>query len=155
MTALAHTEALPKCDRIVVYALVLPKLTADSPPNSIPQDQAFPIRPYKTKARVLATKKLEGREVMLLSNVWRSMTFDKWASAFCHKPAYGLRFYRNDLLLFETSLCFECTNIYIPDVAPVEGDSGGDSAYQWYGFSKNKHSEKLLSELQRHLNQLP
>ena len=50
------------------------------------------------------------------------MTFDKFGGAFCHFPVYGLRFYRNDQLLFETSVCWKCSNFYLPNSEPEKSD---------------------------------
>ena len=152
MTALVHTESLPKCDKIVVYALTSPKPFDDAPKDPIPPNKAFPIRPYDAQARIIGTATLSGRDVDSICETWRSMSFDKWASAFCHYPVYGLRFYRDDKLLFETSICWECSNFFIPDVSDAEpGDFGPDTDFQWYGFKKNKISDKLLEDLRQHL----
>jgi len=31
----------------------------------------------------------------------------------CHKPLWGVAFYRNECLLYTTTICFECSNCYI------------------------------------------
>lgn len=152
MTALSHTEALPQCDKIIVYALEFPQPFADAPKKPIPADKSFPIHPYSAQARILDMATLTGRDVESLSNTWRSMTFDKWAGALCHDPVYGLRFYRDGEVLFETSVCWRCTNFYIPDVSDDgPSDFGPETNYQWYGFKKNRKSAKLIAELRRHL----
>lgn len=151
MVALAHTEALPNCDKIELFAL-------DSNLRSvkgaeIPKDQAFPIRPYHVNAKILESVTLTGDSVQSISKAWRAMTFDKFGGAFCHEPVYGIRFFRDDKILFETSVCWKCSNFYMPDVEQQTSATGAkdEPAYQWYGFKANAASKGLLSLLRKHL----
>jgi hypothetical protein len=153
MTALAHTEALPRCDKIEILALTFPKPFADPLERDIPSEKAFPIRPYNKDARIEASTTITGASVESLAKTWRAMHFDKWGGAFCHEPVYGLRFYREDKLLFETSICWKCTNFYIPDVGERQPPEivPETTDYQWYGFQKNAASVQLLNMLRKHL----
>lgn len=150
MSALAHTEALPRCDKVEVFAL---KPEIGKAKNDVPKDRAFPIRPYAVNAEIVDHTTLSGASAEKIVKAWRSMAFDKFAGAFCHEPAYGLRFYREDKLLFETSVCWKCQNFYIPEVTSKnsgEGNSKG-TQHQWYGFEKNSASEELLALLRKEL----
>ena len=151
MVTLAHTDALPKCDKIIVYALEKSDPSDHSALKPIPEDRAFPIRPYKSNARVLETKTLSGGDVEELTDTWRSMTFDEFGGAFCHFPVYGLRFYRDSKLLFETSICWKCTNFYLPQVGPEDSDREDGLGYQLYGFKYDQQAKKLLTQIRRQL----
>ena len=37
-------------------------------------------------------------------------------AALCHHPSYGLRFYSGSKLLFETTVCFHCSNFFFSDL---------------------------------------
>lgn len=137
MLSLAYTDALPRFNRAELYAIVLPK-----PSKRIRQAGAdtFPVRPYRAYARVLARNTIEGTECEQIGASWRTLRFDRWGGAMCHVPAYGMRLYRDDQLLFETSICWDCSNFYRPSYDP----KSGKLTHTWYGFRKDENSSKLL-----------
>ena len=152
ITVLAHTDGLPSCDRVVIYALDFRDPFDDTEDAPIPKDLAFPIRPYAAQARILGSKTLAGKDVEPLCVSWRSLSFDAGAGAFCHEPVYGLRFYLSEKLLFETSVCWKCNNFFIPKVSASKTSTlGPDVDHQWYGFQKDKASARLLALLKNHL----
>ena len=152
IAVLAHTDSLPSCDQVVIYALDLRDPFDDAEDVPIPNDMAFPIRPYAAQARILDSKTLTGNDVEPLCVSWRSLSFDAGAGAFCHEPVYGLRFYRSKELIFETSICWKCNNFFIPSVSAAESNTlGPHTDHQWYGFRKDKASAKLLALLKTQL----
>lgn len=140
MLSLAHTDALPRFDRMELYAVSMPKPFSDEEPKQEPNDKTFPVRPYGVFADIHVQKTITGDACEELRKAWQSLRFDRLGGAFCHYPAYGLRLYRNDVLLFETTVCWECQNFYVPRYnAEKQRYTHG-----WYGFAKDDNSKALL-----------
>ncbi|MBX3424941.1 MAG: hypothetical protein KF688_04610 [Pirellulales bacterium] len=160
MIVLAHTESLPRCDQIILYALdprdFDPRVSrgGELERDSIPPESSFPIHPYGKDARILNEVVLSGNDATEIVEAWRSLSFDRLAGAFCHFPVYGLRFYREEQLLFETSLCWQCSNFYLPMATEVYDQLQQRRVkHQWYGFKKGKESDRLRELLKRRLPQ--
>lgn len=150
MMVAVHTTDLPRSDKVVVFALDLREDL--SPRTETPRDgrERFSVKPYDAFAVVLASKELIGKDAEAVASQWRSLSFDRTSSAFCHFPAYGLRFYCRGELVFETSVCWECTNFSLPDVSLREKSSlGADAPYQWWGFKNDRAAKALLTTLRR------
>ena len=143
MLSLAHTEALPRFDRLELYAVSVPKPSSDENPKREPSDKTFPVRPYGVHADILAHKSVTGDACAQLHKTWRSLAFDRLGGAMCHYPAYGLRMYRGDMLLFETTVCWECQNFYVPRYDPNKKRY----TYGWYGFANDDHAKSLLKQV--------
>ena len=141
MNSLVHTDALPRCDRVEILAIFRPQNPFDeSAKQEIPKEKAFPLRPYGSSALILASRIVGDTDAEKVCKAWRALEFDRLGGAFCHVPAYGLRFYRGDDLLFETSVCWKCRNFYLPTLER----KNGKTVYQWYGFSGNQDAKDLL-----------
>lgn len=127
------TKSLPRCDRVEVYHL-----------NPIMEDAGatgFPIEPYDKFAEIVEHKTLKGTEAEDLAELWRSQKFAEKSGqyqALCHYPAFGFRFYRGSSLVFQTSLCFECSNFYVTTL--------GKSAF-WGINDVTPQGTKLLERL--------
>jgi len=65
----------------------------------------------------------------------------------CHTPPYGVRFYRDNKMLFETTVCWECHNFYLPEIDPETGEM----KLLLYGFKNDSRAKKLLSIFQKQL----
>ncbi|MEM1070655.1 MAG: hypothetical protein AAGI63_17255 [Planctomycetota bacterium] len=117
MMVLAHTDALPKFDRIELYAVSMKKSDAseEEPTKRKATDKTFPVRPYGAQADIHAHVTLSGDDCEKFRKAWQSLNFDPLGGAFCHYPAYGFRLYRDDALLFESTVCWKCQNFYIPE----------------------------------------
>ena len=74
----------------------------------------FPIHPYGTFARILETKEVPDSKRSGVLASWQGVLRDPGTSAQCHRPGYGLRFLRGSELILETSVCFECHNVFVP-----------------------------------------
>ncbi len=106
-------------DRIEVYLLDF-SIGEDPTYQLKDDDEGFPIRPYsrgsfdEAKTKILKTSKLPAKEIPTwCAAVTKMVTSDKdGGGAFCHYPIHGLRIYAGTKLLFETSLCWACSNFY-------------------------------------------
>ena len=58
----------------------------------------------------------------------------------CHTPPYGLRMFREDRMVCEVSICWECDNIF--------GVANGQSVFIEFD-SASSTAQKLLAELRR------
>ena len=127
-----QTSKLPDVDRLVVYAI----------DEIVSGDGEFPIRAYERQhAPVLSSTVIRRGEARRMAELWRHLSFEKGWQALCHEPPYGVRFYRGDELVFETSICWSCTNFFVRQ---------RDGSYDWYGFhAEDLNAETLFAELQK------
>jgi hypothetical protein len=152
INVLAHTDSLPECDKVEIYTVRLPPKRGEQ----------------RVKGnRILAEKTLGPDESHGVCDNWRKLTFDRWKSAFCHYPPYGIRFYHNNELIYETTVCWECSNFLLPDLSCEvfeneedfleEGEDDGEDATPveilsrttFHGFQKDKSSDELLALLRK------
>jgi hypothetical protein len=119
-----YNIAVKLCTRAVLYRLNGGPDNKDNPTN------LFPLRPYGNKTCYFSkqtTVKADDydRFRALFSLLGKNVYGEQYM---CHNPAYGLRLYGEETLIFETSLCFECKNWYIPILHTNEWVSlpGGD-----------------------------
>lgn len=145
MTALAYTDSLPAFDRLEIYAVSMPKPFSDKRPKEEPDEKTFPVRPYKVHADIHAQTTITDDDCGKVQAAWQALAFDRFGGAMCHFPAYGLRFYRKDLLLYETTVCWKCQNFYLPSFDSAEKEF----TYGWYGFANDDKAKHLLKLLQR------
>ncbi|MEM6778330.1 MAG: hypothetical protein AAF670_11790 [Planctomycetota bacterium] len=142
MLSLAHTDALPQFDRVELYAVSLPKRDpfSDEKPKPQTTGKTFPVRPYGAQANIHAHVSLSGANCAKLRRAWQSLAFDSLGGAFCHDPVYGIRLYRDNVLLFETTVCWACQNFYVPryDAEKQRYTHG------WYGFTNDDNAKSLL-----------
>lgn len=137
MTLLTHTSALPEVDRIEVVAL-----NADEKPEA--GETKFPVGSGDLFVAVHSSLQVDDEKAKRIATDWRELAF-RPNSTFCHIPAYGIRFYRGDDLLFSVSVCWKCRNFYIPRIDPMTGQAGAGL----YGFDDNAASKRLLNDLKR------
>ncbi len=147
MLTLAHTDALPKFDRVELFAVSFPDGSADDDAKDASEDPFFPVHPYASQARVHGHVTLRGDDCDELRSAWQSLAFASDVMALCHIPVYGLRFYRDDQLLYETTICWKCQNFSLPAYDP----NAQRRDHRWYGFLKDDKSEHLFQLLQAHL----
>ncbi|QDT04850.1 hypothetical protein K227x_32470 [Rubripirellula lacrimiformis] len=150
----AHTTDLPAIDRVEIFALSFAEEDGDAPTES----KVFLVRPAPPNAlndsvalasseiavRSHASRSLVGVDAKRIADDWRSLTFEP-NGAFCHVPTYGLRFFRDDKLMFSVSVCWKCHNFYIP---AIDSQTGRPSV-MLYGFDDNAAAKKLLNDLRR------
>ena len=112
-------EAITPADRVDVYLL--------DPAREAGGAGAFPLRPYGPQAvtGIHGVKTLEAETAARLLVLWAGTLRDEEGrQAHCHYPIHGLRFFRGDSLLYETSLCWVCNNYY----------AGSGQGYDWLGL---------------------
>jgi len=61
----------------------------------------------------------------------------RWSEVF---RVYGLRLYRDDVLLFETTVCWQCQNFYVPRY----DKENQRFTHGWYGFANDDNAKSLL-----------
>jgi len=104
-------------------------------------DAFFPILPYRQHSKILDRRRLVGEELAKCFSTTSDLlnAINPPGGADCHFPIHGVRFYRGNLVLFETSLCWKCSNYYVcyPD----------DEKGSWTGISSQTLKEFLLKQL--------
>ena len=108
-----QTCLLPGCDRVEVYHVKDLEYGADGAPKQIDDvTKRFDLQTQggTTVASVVERKELTGSDASEFLRLWRALKFGGRYSHLCHMPGYGLRFHSSAKVLFDTSLCFECTN---------------------------------------------
>jgi hypothetical protein len=130
------TTSLPTIDRVEVFHLSGSGLDEFSTADAT---NGFPVRPYGGYSRILDQTTLTGSDAVSLAALWRAQTFGWNYQALCHQAAYGFRYYSGSKLIYETSVCFKCSNFYYT----VFGDAG------WHGFdTESPKAAELLARLQ-------
>ena len=93
---------------------------------------------YMQSASNAPSVKLEGEQALSIAALWRQLPPGHQAR--CHTPPFGLRFFVEEDVVCQASICWECDNIF--------GDVGGTSfCYEF--SSKRPISRKLLAELRQ------
>lgn len=59
----------------------------------------------------LATIVVDPRVVTAIADLWRTLPTDEQAR--CHIPAYGVRFFADNIMILQASICWECNNIWM------------------------------------------
>lgn len=127
----SSTTRLPRCDRVEVCLL-------DGKTDGVAAT-GFPVRPEKAYSVILDRTTLVGDEAEALAALWRSQVFGLGFEGLCHHPAFGLRFRRGEAVVFETSVCFRCSNFS----TTVLGEAG------YWGFDHTRpQCTNLLLRLQ-------
>ena len=75
-----------------------------------PATNGLYIAPYERFFAINDSRTVDGTQAEKISSLWSQQVFDPMIQALCHDPAYGLRFMKDDTLLWETSICFKCNN---------------------------------------------
>lgn len=104
-------KAVEMSDEVHVYLL------DHKPIEKVPDGESdlyFPIKPYEAHSKILKTKKLEGKDIAECNKA-TAVFLDSpdEPGAFCHLPIHGLRFRLKGELVFETSICWMCSNYYV------------------------------------------
>ena len=97
----------------------------------------FPVRPYDAMYPTFGKITLSGEDLDRFLADWREIRVNDSSGAMCHFPVYGVRFYRKESLIFETSLCWACENFW------VETRFFGS---EWMGFDAGAEASRRLLE---------
>ena len=100
LLAHAFTDSIPDADRIDLFHLT----------GAFERDKkrgdVFEIAGKDVSFAVASKKTLRGRNCDKIIDAWRRLRIpDGSGGAFCHTPPYGIRFYRGDDLVLETTIC--------------------------------------------------
>ncbi|XZE44401.1 hypothetical protein SH467x_004008 [Pirellulaceae bacterium SH467] len=150
----AFTDSLPNADRIELYTLSNLAIASENEleVERLPERFLLAIGGYgaKEKSRfyvgVDSRVTIRGTDCKNIVQAWRELEFQP-NRTLCHTPPYGIRFYRDDKLIFETTVCWECHNFHMPRVDAKTGTA----EMQLYGFKNDGKAKKLLATLQKHL----
>ena len=109
----AAATAFKFADRVEVFLLDF-SIGDDAARAPKDGDELFPIRPYDKETKILKATKVPPKDIpKWCAAVTKLITSDKpEGGALCHFPIHGLRIYARDKLLFETSICWHCSNYY-------------------------------------------
>ena len=66
-----------------------------------------------SQTKVLASATLQGEAAEGFTQVWRNLNAATGAG--CFSPAYNVKFYSGEQLLFGSTVCFHCHNLTLPD----------------------------------------
>ena len=111
-------------------------------PMSFIRPNSFPVFPPSDYAKINATKTLEGSEAATVLRMWFSLrSGNMYRNSCLHSPTYGLRFYKDDRLLFETSVCFSCSQFTVP--------LGGLGNTLYYFDGRDSSRRELFDHLQQ------
>ena len=77
-------------------------------------DRYFPIKPYHKFSRIIDQKTPKAEHVNDCKLVFsKLMKEPNEVGTMCHFPIHGIRFYSDEDILFETSLCWNCGNYFV------------------------------------------
>lgn len=99
------------------------------------------ISPYGSYSKVLHRKKLTGQSLTQCRDLTGKLLREPYlAGPLCHFPIHGVRLYRGEELIFETSLCWHCSNYFLE--YPDDYDEAS-----WVGFGSDELERFLKTEL--------
>jgi hypothetical protein len=80
---------------------------------------------------------VKGETAQQIAHLWRHLPPDEQMR--CHNPPFGLRFYMDNKLLVQGSVCWNCNNINVEE-------NGKNLLYEF--DAQHPHSQKLFALLQ-------
>jgi hypothetical protein len=80
---------------------------------------------------------VKGEAAQQIAHLWRHLPPDEQMR--CHNPPFGLRFYMDNKLLVQGSVCWECNNIHAEE-------NGKSLVYEF--DAQHPHSQELFAFLQ-------
>lgn len=95
----------------------------------------FPVKPYGKDYPTYGSVILSGQQVEEFLAMWSRQKVAMNMQALCHYPTYGFRFYSEQDLVTETSLCWFCSNYFFRST---------DGGYGWAGFDPSSSESKEL-----------
>ncbi|WP_395741846.1 hypothetical protein [Prosthecobacter sp.] len=123
--------------------LVLLDFEPTSDLEKIPEPDRFAISPSNSSTRILRriTPKPDIADLAKqhFQRLLRTRD-DHEGGAWCHMPVHGVRFFKDDHLLFQTSLCWTCHNYFVtyPD---------DDETATWVGLEDEGLKKFMLEQL--------
>lgn len=123
--------------------------------NSVAPTERFDVSPYQKVARILQTVKATPEMLVEARQHFQRLLKtrnDFGGGAFCHEPVHGVRFFKDDTLLFQTSLCWGCGNYFV--TYPDDHDTATwvgmhDADLEAFFMSKVPIPEELLERFKK------
>ena len=106
-------DALKHADGAEIFLL---SFTMDQEAPDGKEDQYFSIKPYKSFSKILARKRLKASDVIACRTATVALlkeSDDLDGGAMCHFPIHAIRLFKGEDLIFETSICWKCSNYYL------------------------------------------
>lgn len=126
------TRALPKVDKVELY-LVGSIRGVEVADNALSVPGIYKGR---FRVRTVASKTLLDSDAEQFAQIWRGLKRGNGGG--CFTPAHYIRFYSSGQLLFETSVCFHCHNLTLPN---------GENNEPWGFDVDGKSGQELLNAL--------
>ncbi len=89
---------------------------------------------------VVSSVTLRGDELSMFMDIWRRQAPFDAASALCHSPPFGFRFFNGNRVIVETTVCWACSNFTVARY-PFDAD--------YCGFHASSPDAKALLEFCR------
>lgn len=70
-----------------------------------------PVSKYMRESSSTRSVRVVGDVAQNIARLWRQLPFAEQMR--CHIPPYGFRFYQNNQLILQASVCWKCNNIHI------------------------------------------
>lgn len=120
-------DALKHADGAEVFLL---SFTMDREVPDGQEDNYFSIKPYKSFSKILDRKRLKANDIISCRSATVELlneSDDHNGGAMCHFPIHGIRLFKGEEVIFETSICWKCSNYYLEYPSDFETAT-------WVGF---------------------
>lgn len=132
------SEALKHADAAEILLL---SFTPDREVPEGKESEYLLISPYSSYSKILQRKKLGGESLAECRNKTVKLLQEPYlVGPLCHFPIHGIRLFRGKELIFETSLCWHCSNYFLS--YPDDYDEAS-----WVGFASDDLEKFLKKEL--------
>lgn len=124
---------LPAIDTVEVFTL---------DDASVDHTQGF-LGVFFTPKGTRGHKTLIGQDAQTVSELWRHLRFGHEYAALCFSPVYGLQFKQGGQIIFQTSVCWDCSGYTLP-VTPFGATGNGFDSH-------SPNALKLFEVLEQHV----
>jgi hypothetical protein len=138
------TSDLPKVTTVEVDRLQAYMAGEKDQPQPPPGAPLFPMNPDGYTLVVTGKVTLSGADAEKLADEWRHLDFGVQYQALCHFPIYGLKFVSGNQVLFQTTICWHCSDFSLSD-----GGYGGFNSSAESSNILKKHLETLLPPIKK------
>jgi hypothetical protein len=101
-----QTTKLPVVDRVDLFVLYF---------DIEAGDEGYPIWPAGKRVEIYSELSLAGDDAEELAGIWRQCEIAKDDGQFPHRPTFGIRFFKGEQQLFETSVDFSSRTCSVSD----------------------------------------
>ena len=129
------SRVLLTSDKVEIYIVKFDGVTDIDPFSE--DDEKIKISPYNKETKILKKKILSEPEKKKLLHILSQQIENKNQDdgALCHLPIHGIKAYKNNQIIFESTFCWKCSNF------GFEYPQGNE----W--LSTNKYLEKVFNDL--------